>query len=76
MLTGQLPYGYEAKLDKPHYQLNYTSVCHYNSDLQMWIDCALKKAVHPSPSRRYGSLSEFLHDFSHPNPSLLSENDI
>ncbi|MDM8559741.1 bifunctional protein-serine/threonine kinase/phosphatase [Candidatus Parabeggiatoa sp. HSG14] len=74
MLTGQLPYS-EGKTEKPTHRLNYTSACHYNPELPVWVDCALKKAVHPSPSRRYESLSEFLYDLSHPNPFPLRERN-
>ncbi|MCK5717663.1 MAG: bifunctional protein-serine/threonine kinase/phosphatase [Thiomargarita sp.] len=72
MLTGQLPFG---ELDKKSQRLNYISACNYNPDLPMWVDCALKKAVHPNPTRRYESLSEFLYDLSHPSPFPLREKN-
>jgi serine/threonine protein kinase len=73
MLTSHLPYG-EAKNEKVR-RLNYTSACHYNPELPIWVDCALKKATHPNPTRRYESLSEFLYDLSHPNPFPLRERN-
>ncbi len=72
MLTGQLPFG---ELDKKPQRLNYISACNYNPDLPVWVDCALKKAVHPNPTRRYESLSEFLYDLSHPSPFPLRERN-
>ncbi|HDN26066.1 MAG TPA: bifunctional protein-serine/threonine kinase/phosphatase [Thioploca sp.] len=74
MLVGHLPYA-ETKIEKAAQRLNYTSACHYNPELPVWVDCALKKAVHPNPTRRYESLSEFLYDLSHPNPFPLRERD-
>jgi len=74
LLTGHLPYG-ETNMEKANNRLNYISACHYNPALPVWVDCALKKAVHPSPNRRYESLSEFLYDLSHPNPFPLRERN-
>jgi len=72
LLTGELPYG---QMGKTHHKLNYISACHYNPTLPIWVDCALKKAVHPNPTRRYESLSEFLYDLSHPTPFPLRERN-
>jgi len=36
------------------------------------VDGALRKAVHPDPSKRYDTLSEFLYDLSKPNPAFAS----
>jgi serine/threonine protein phosphatase PrpC len=74
MLTGHLPYA-ESQMEKASHRLNYTSACHYNPALPVWVDCALKKAVHPNPTRRYESMSEFLYDLSHPNPFPLRERN-
>jgi len=74
MLTGHLPYA-ESQMEKAVHRLNYTSACHYNPALPVWVDCALKKAVHPNPTRRYESMSEFLYDLSHPNPFPLRERN-
>jgi hypothetical protein len=38
--------------------------------LPVWIDGALRKAVHPNPALRYEALSAFTYDLRHPNPSL------
>ena len=34
------------------------------------MDRALEKAVHPLPSKRYTTLSEFQYDLTHPNPEF------
>ncbi len=72
ILTGHLPYG---EMGKKAQKLNYISACHYNPTLPVWVDCALKKAVHPNPTRRYESISEFLYDLSHPTPIPLRERN-
>lgn len=37
----------------------------------IWMDGALKKATSIMPAMRYETLSEFLYDFTHPNPAFL-----
>jgi len=49
--------------------MSFASDCRAAPD---WLDGALKKAVHPDPDRRYAELSEFLYDFRHPNPNLIT----
>ena len=71
MLTGQLPYG-EISIERADKkQFHYTPASQHNEQLPTWIDACLKKALHPNPQKRYGLLSEFLHDFTYPNKSLL-----
>lgn len=69
LLTGALPYG---EHDKPvsANKLRYTPAARHNPDIQLWVDGALHKALHPDPSRRYDTLSEFLYDLSYPNPKF------
>ena len=74
ILTGHFPYT-ETKLDKNPRRMTYISACHFNPTLPVWIDGALKRAVHPNPTRRYESLSEFLYDLSHPSPFPLRERN-
>jgi hypothetical protein len=38
--------------------------------LPVWVDGALRKAVHPNPVRRYQALSEFIQDLRYPNPAF------
>ena len=77
MLSGRLPYGArmaQARTRQQQRQLGYAAVLDEAREIPAWIDGALRKAVHPEPSRRYEELSEFLHDLRHPNPRLLDTN--
>lgn len=71
MLTGRLPYGDavpRALTRAAQRRLRYRSALAQRPLLPVWIDGALRKAVHPNPRRRYQALSEFVHDLRHPNP--------
>lgn len=77
MLSGRLPYGArmaQARTRQQQRQLAYASVLDEAREIPAWIDGALRKAVHPEPSRRYAELSEFVHDLRHPNRQLLDTN--
>ncbi|HEC07889.1 MAG TPA: bifunctional protein-serine/threonine kinase/phosphatase [Thiolapillus brandeum] len=69
LLTGSLPYG---EHDKPVQtgKLRYVPASRHNRHIQPWVDGALRKALHPDPTKRYDTLSEFLYDLSHPNPKF------
>ena len=74
MLTGRLPYGAEVARTRTRAQqkkLRYKSILNDNRDIPVWIDGALKKAVHPDPYQRYDELSEFVFDLRHPNKRFL-----
>ncbi len=75
MLTGHTPFGEPGnesrkKMVEP---LVYTSALIHNPMIPGWMDGALKKATSPDPNGRYETLSEFLQDFSHPNPRFLDQ---
>ncbi len=77
MLTGRLPYGAEvarlsgrAALSKLHYEPAFDA----DREIPAWIDGVLRKAVHPSPIKRYDSLSEFVHELRHPSREFLARN--
>jgi serine/threonine protein kinase len=75
MLTGKLPYGSEiakARTKSQFARLRYGSAADTNSNVTAWMDGALRRAVHPDPSKRYESLSEFVFDLRKPNPKYLS----
>jgi len=77
MLSGRLPYGArmaQARTRQQQRQLAYASVLDDAREIPDWIDGALRKAVHPEPSRRYEELSEFLYDLRHPNRRLVDAN--
>ena len=70
MLTGRLPYGSQiarARTKSQFKKLAYRSACDANPEIPAWIDGALRKVVHPEPSQRYDSLSEFTFDLRHAN---------
>ncbi|HBD13351.1 MAG TPA: protein kinase [Porticoccaceae bacterium] len=72
MLTGHLPYG--EKYDEGSIRgLSYTPARHWLPELPIWVDGALERAVHKKAERRYGELSEFLHDLSNPNETFLRQ---
>ncbi|RLA46348.1 MAG: bifunctional protein-serine/threonine kinase/phosphatase [Gammaproteobacteria bacterium] len=74
MIAGQLPYG--DKYDEGSLQrLNYIPARQRLPDLPVWIDGALEKAVNKKTDRRYGELSEFLHDLACPNNEFLGERN-
>jgi serine/threonine protein phosphatase PrpC len=76
LLTDRLPYGAEVakcKTAAEHKKLKYASLLQTRRDVPVWVDGAIKKAVHPNPERRYEAISEFLHDLRHPNRAFLSD---
>ncbi|MCJ2064117.1 bifunctional serine/threonine-protein phosphatase/kinase [Methylobacterium sp. J-088] len=73
MLTGRLPYGDavpRARTAAAQRRLRYASALPVRPLLPVWVDGALRKAVHPDPLKRYATLSEFVHDLRHPNPAF------
>jgi serine/threonine protein phosphatase PrpC/predicted Ser/Thr protein kinase len=74
MLSGRLPYGTQvsqARTREAQNKLVYASVLDDKRAIPVWIDGALRKAVHPNPWKRYQELSEFIHDLRHPNEEFL-----
>ncbi len=72
LLSKQYPYGDEPseKLIKNN-ALEYKPLSAINPEVPAWVDAAIQKAVHPKPSQRYSTLSEFWVDFNKPNPNLV-----
>jgi len=74
MLTGRLPYGAEVAKSRTRAaqnRLRYDSALRDDREIPAWIDDVLRKAVHPDPAKRYGELSEFVHDLRHPSQAFL-----
>lgn len=75
LLTGALPYretsSWYLTPRKLHKRI-YLPARHHRKDIPEWIDGALETAVSLDPDRRYGALSEFLFDLSHPNPKFAN----
>jgi serine/threonine protein phosphatase PrpC/ribosomal protein L39E/predicted Ser/Thr protein kinase len=76
MLTGRLPYGAQVakcKTKSAQSKLRYASALDDEREIPVWIDAALRKAVHPDPYKRYEELSEFIYDLRHPNKAFLQQ---
>ena len=76
MLSGRLPYGTQvakARTKAAQRKLNYISVLNEDREIPLWMDEAIRKAVHPNPYNRYEDLSEFIFDLRHPNKKFLSK---
>lgn len=73
MLTGKLPFKEQSvkqvKIDN-YSQLSYLPALQQRKDLPLWMEGCLKKALQPNPLHRYQALSEFIQDFTSPNPQL------
>lgn len=70
LLSGRYPYGADVargKSMKAQKKLRYQSVLSKDSELPVWLDLTLEKALQPDPNKRYQALSEFLYDLRHPN---------
>jgi len=76
MLTGRLLYGeaIERATTRADFgRLEYTPVYHPDARVPVWIDGALRRAVHLDPSARYAELAELMTDLSRPNPAYLRQ---
>jgi serine/threonine protein phosphatase PrpC len=74
MLSGRLPYGADAARVRTRAalrKLRYATVLDEKRDIPLWVDAALRKAVHAEPLERYEAVSEFVYDLRHPNSELL-----
>ncbi len=70
LLSQQLPYGTavsKTRTRRDQQRLRYARLSDHNETIPAWVDYALAKAVHIDPAKRYGELSEFIHDLSRPN---------
>jgi serine/threonine protein phosphatase PrpC len=78
MLSGnQFPYSpkiAQAKSITAQRRLTYRSVITEDSELPVWIDDALHKALNINPLKRYEEVSEFIYDLYHPNQIFLDRN--
>nr|WP_326529315.1 bifunctional protein-serine/threonine kinase/phosphatase [Rhodoferax sp.] len=75
MLTGRLPYGAKAarlRTQRDLQSLLYDPVRDHDPKFPVWIEGALRKAVHPNPLQRYEEVAEFAYDLRHPNREFLN----
>jgi serine/threonine protein kinase len=76
MLSGKFPYGSEiaqANSVSAQRKLNYKSLINDESELPIWIDDTLEKALKMDPLKRYPVLTEFIHDLRQPNKLFLAK---
>ena len=73
LLTGRLPYGERETMETPRRRPVYRPARDFSGEVPVWMDAALARALDPNPAKRYDTLSEFLHDLSHPNPALIDD---
>ena len=76
MLSGRLPYGTQvakSRTKAAQKKLVYNSVLDDEREIPMWIDDAIRKAVHPNPAKRYDRMSSFVFDLRHPNEAFLDK---
>jgi eukaryotic-like serine/threonine-protein kinase len=66
LLTGKLPYGRGFAGPRDLTRLDYIPASSVNSAVPTWVDAALAKAVHKSPSQRTQALSELVEDLRRP----------
>ena len=74
VLTGRLPYGTEVPKSTTRaaqQRLQYASILDTRREIPVWVDEAVRKAVHPDPNKRYEEASEFAYDLRHPNKAFL-----
>jgi serine/threonine protein kinase len=75
MLTGDLPYGAQIARIRGRsdaWKLRYRPASHDDRAVPVWIDGALRKALHPDPNKRHEDLFEFTYELRNPNPAYLS----
>jgi len=71
MLTGKEPFAGKlssCRTAKAYMKTKYIPCYEINPLVPIWIDGAVKKGLRYDPARRYGDVSEFLHELKHPNP--------
>jgi serine/threonine protein phosphatase PrpC len=77
MLSGRFPYGSEiaqANSISAQRKLEYKSIINDDSELPIWIDDTLEKALKVNPLKRYPVLTEFIHDLRQPNKLFLEKS--
>ena len=71
MLTGKEPFAgklNECKTAKAYLKTRYIPCNEINPLVPIWIDGAVRKGLRFESERRYGDVSEFLHELQTPNP--------
>ncbi|QCB45734.1 bifunctional protein-serine/threonine kinase/phosphatase [Hydrogenophaga sp. PAMC20947] len=74
MLTSRLPYGSAVAATRTpanQRRLVFDSTLASARPLPVWVDGALRKALHPDPWKRHEDVAEFVYDLQHPNSDFL-----
>ncbi|WP_409189650.1 protein kinase domain-containing protein [Bradyrhizobium sp. RDM4] len=74
MLTGVLPYGAQIARIRGRSdvrKLRYRPAEDDDRNIPVWLDGALKKALHPDPYKRHEDVAEFVYELRNPNPAYL-----
>ncbi|MCB1765660.1 MAG: bifunctional protein-serine/threonine kinase/phosphatase [Candidatus Competibacteraceae bacterium] len=74
LLTGHLPYGERLGREvnaKWMNRLRYIPARNERTDLPVWVDGALERAVQLNPKRRYVVETELIYDLRYPNPDFI-----
>lgn len=77
MLSGRLPYGAQvakSRTKASQKKLHYRSVLDGNREIPVWVDEAIRKAVHTDPYKRYDAISSFTFDLRHPNKKFIHKS--
>jgi serine/threonine protein phosphatase PrpC/predicted Ser/Thr protein kinase/ribosomal protein L39E len=74
LLMGRLPYGADVartKSKSEQRKLRYRPAVQEDRAIPVWVDGAIRRAVHPDPAKRYDELSEFIFDLRQPKRDYL-----
>ena len=77
MLSGKFPYKTDIALSRSlsaQRKLSYQSIINVDSELPLWIDDTLERALQVEPKYRYALLSEFIYDMRKPNKQFLAKS--
>jgi serine/threonine protein kinase len=77
MLTGRLPYGAkvaQCKTLAEQNRLRYDDMHYDHPAIPVWVDDAIRKAVHCNPHKRYEDVAEFLYDLRQPNQKFINQS--
>lgn len=76
MLSGQFPYKADIAQSRSlsaQRKLPYRSIINADSELPLWVDDTLQRALQIEPKNRYKVLSEFMYDLRHPSKQFLAK---
>ncbi|WP_413693496.1 protein kinase domain-containing protein [Pseudoalteromonas sp. KJ10-2] len=76
MLSGKFPYKAEitqARSLSAQRKLRYRPIITADTELPLWIDDTLQRALQVEPKHRYSVLSEFIYDLRYPSKQFLAK---